>query len=59
MEQQKKYKVLAFNKLSGKMEVLSGWMSLKKAAEVAVSIDPNVYLYSAIATYDNQTEINF
>ena len=59
MEQQKRYLVIAANRLSGKLEILSGWMSSEKAAAAAATIDPTVYRFSAIASRDGQFEIIF
>ena len=51
--------VLAINRLSRKLEALSGWMSREKAAAAAASIDPTVYRTSLIVTKDGQCEIIF
>lgn len=59
MEQQEKYLVIAANRLSGKLEVLSGWMSFEKAASKAATIDPTAYRFSSIASKDGQFEIIF
>lgn len=51
--------VLAINRLNGKLDSLSGWMSREKAAAAAASIDPTVYRTSLIVTKDGQCEIIF